>query len=37
MLTWNEFEEALLDIGLSLSNLLVIYVEDDVHLPVLYG
>ena len=32
VLAWNEFEEVLLDIELTLSNRPLIYVEDDVHL-----
>ena len=35
MLTWNEFEEVLLDIELTLSNRPLIYVEDDVQLLLL--
>ena len=35
MLTWNKFEEALLHIELTLKNRLLIYIEDDVQLPVL--
>ena len=35
MLTWNEFEEVLLDIELNLNNRPLIYAEDDVQLPVL--
>ena len=35
MLTWNEFEEVLLDIELTLNNRPLIYVEDDVQLPLL--
>ena len=35
MLTWNEFEEVLLDIELTLNGRPLIYVEDDVQLPVL--
>ena len=34
MLTWNEFEELFLHIVLTLSNRLLIYVEDDVQLSV---
>ena len=34
-LTWNEFEEVLLDIELTLNNCPLIYVEDNVQLPVL--
>ena len=35
MLTWNEFEEVLLDIELTLNNRPLIYIEDDKQLPVL--
>ena len=35
MLTWNIFEEVLLDIELTLTNRSLIYVEDDVQLPLL--
>ena len=35
LLTWNEFEEVLLDIVLTLNNRPLIYVEEDVQLPVL--
>ena len=35
MLTWNEFEEVLLDIELILNNRPLTYVEDDVQLPAL--
>ena len=35
MLTWNKFEEVLLHIELTLKNRLLIYIEDDVQLPVL--
>ena len=35
MLTWNEFDEVLLDIELTLNGRQLIYVEDDVQLPVL--
>ena len=35
MLTWNKFEEVLLHIELTLNNRLLIYIEDDVQLPVL--
>ena len=35
MLIWNEFEEVLLDIELTLNNSPLIYLEDDVQLPVL--
>ena len=35
MLTWNEFEEVLFDTELTLNNRLLIYIEDDVQLPVL--
>ena len=35
MLTWNEFEEVLLDIELTLNNHPLMYVEDDVQLPLL--
>ena len=35
MLTWNELEEVLLDIELTLNNRPLIYVEDNVQLPVL--
>ena len=35
MLTWNKFEEVLLHIELTIKNRLLIYIEDDVQLPVL--
>ena len=35
MLTWNEFEEVLLDIELTLNNRPLIYIDDDKQLPVL--
>ena len=35
ILAWNEFEEVLLDIELTLNNRPLIYVEDNVQLPVL--
>ena len=35
MLTWNEFEEVLLDIELTLNNRPLIYIENDVQLSVL--
>ena len=35
MLTWNKFEELLLHIELTLKTRPLIYIEDDVQLPVL--
>ena len=34
-LTWNEFEEVILDVEIALNNRPLSYVEDDIQLPIL--